>query len=257
VARALSLALMAFPLLAATASAQDVGVLAPPEMQPILPADERPEGADQLRLGVQLDVEREIALLPFNFGGSVVYRPAPATLRDEGWLLRPVGYFRLRSPGKGTEPQVARRTVTSGGELELGLGAESIFRIVGILSAYVRLDGALMVHQASVAHETMAGDDQDRLLTAGLARAGPGAGLIIGPVLVGADLYWHWLLFGAETFPVFEETVTDGPRLGVMLITRLSSHLFAHFRILPSTEDVLPPQRWTVGLAASFDPFTD
>lgn len=244
-------------VLCAGASAQDVAVLMPPELPPIVPEEERPRGADQLRFGIQLDVEKEIALLPLNFGGVVVYRPAPATLEGDRWLLRPLASFRLRSPGKGTEAQVASRTLVSGAELELGAGVEAVFGIAGILSAYARWDGALALHQASVERTMPTGDEQDRLLTVGLARTGPGAGLIVGPVLVGVDLHWHWVLLGAETFTTYEEIVRDGPRLGVSLAVRLSSHLSAHFRVLPSSEQVLPPQRWTVGMAASFDPLTE
>lgn len=257
VTRTLTAALLLATALSTTATAQDVVVLAPPEMDAVLePDEERPPWGDQLRLGFQLDVEPEIALLPFNFGGVAAYRPDWATLEGERFLVRPLLAFRLRSPGKGTEMQVARRTTISGGELELVAAVESTFQLIGILGAYARWDGTVLLHQATISDDPME-DDNERLLTTGMARTGPGAGVIVGPVLLGVDLRWHWVLFGAETFEVFREIVTDRPRLGVTLVTRISSHLFAHFRILPSTDAVFPDERWTAGVSASFDPFVD
>lgn len=241
-----------------TARAQDVLSLAPPEMEALVEDLERPEGADELRLGVQFDLEKEVALLAFNLAGTAVWRPpALGIVRDE-LRTRPQLALRLRSPVTSEEEGAAGRTVTSGGEAQLEIAWTAEARIVGPLWAFARVEGSVGLQQAGVVRDMAEeGEPPERLLTAGILSAGPRAGLLLGPALLTVDLQWHEVWFGTRTFQTFEEVVEDGPFLGVSFVFRFSSHLFAHFRVLPRVDDPLPDSRWTFGIAASFDPVHD
>jgi hypothetical protein len=240
------------------ANAQDVLSLAPPEMEALVEALDRPEGADQLRLGIQFDLEKEVTLLALNFAGTAVFRPAAVSVVREGFRTRPQVALRLRSPVTGSETGAAGRTVTSGGEVSFELAWTAEVRIIGPLWALARVEAAAGIQQAGILHDMPEEEEApERLLTAGVASVGPRAGLVLGPALLTIDLGWHEVWFGAETFQTFEDVVEDGPFFGVSFVFRFSSHLFAHFRVLPRLDDPLPDSRWTFGIAASFDPIHD
>lgn len=238
--------------------AQDVLVLAPPEMPAILEDLDRPEGADALRLGVQFDTEKEVELLTINFAGTAVWRPPQLTHAAGDLRARPQLALRLRSPPRGPEDLVARRTVTSGSEVSLEAAYSVEVHVAGPVWAIGRVDGALGIQQGAVPRPT-SGDVQPdpRLLTVGVMHGGPRVVVLVGPVLFAVDLQWHEVWLGAETFPTFERVLEDGPYVGLSLVIRFSSHLFMHGRLLPRSDDLVPGEQWTVGIAASFDPFHD
>ena len=244
---------------AAHASAQDVLTVTPPEMQSLVPAADRPSGADTLRLGAQMDFEGEVALLPFSFAGTAAYRPPELTVAAGDFVLRPLFALRLRAPGTGTEAEVGDRLITSGSEVALETALELSFAPDPSFSVSVAPFAWAGVHQAGVPREgTMERENDLRLATAGIAAGGARVGVVGGPVYVGGDLTWHTVTFGAGNYPGFVENVEDGPEIGVQLVLRMSSHLYAHFRAIPELEPPLVEKNgWTVGIAGSFDPFLD
>ncbi len=243
----------------AVAGAQDALVLAPPQTEALVEELERPPGADVLRLGVQFDVEKTPDFFTVNFAGTAVWRPSELAFARDGLGAGPEIAARLRSPVDGTETAVAHRTLTSGPEISLGGAWTATARLLGVVWAHLWIEGAIGIQQGAIPREEKGADGQplERRLTAGVLSGGPRAGVRAGPALLTVDLAWHGVWFGAETFPVYEETLEDGPYLGLSLVLRFSSHLFVHFRVLPTTDDLLPDDRWVVGFAASFDPFHD
>ena len=238
----------------ATAAAQDVVSLAPPEMESVFGEPDPCPGVDVVRVGLQLDVMPDVALLRPDFGGTLAWRPPEAAVLTEDLRARPQLAFRVHSAASGTQVDVAHRTVTAGPELALEAAYSVEARLGGPVWALARLEGLVGLQQASVQEESAPPDAPDRFLTVGVLSAGPRVGLVAGPVLVAADLAWHTTWHGTETFPTFARVLRDGPYLGVSLMLRLSPHAFLHGRVLPSGDEAFPRQRWMVGLSASFDP---